>query len=831
MSEETIYKALITLFQNNRVVFWYDDNSNLKDQFEELQFLDVEKIEVKNNQLELKSRILKEEQQKFLLYFPVGEPSFKDNWLLDLQLAHLIFNSDQESMFLQEIGLGYHFKELIRQHLVFFENKERRTKLRDLIAEDDIDRDIQYKMMAVMFGVDYATLEAFIQVYANAYNDGNDRVEKALERYNLKDLFWKEVSRKFNYQNDSPSIYDFLMDVFSRNFKSTAGSRSAKESRILIALWKDAISYQDAFQQISDRVSEDLNITEKLYNENFESLLDDDVFRAVDLKIIHDLIHNLTQESIDLVKVLAVIKQRENKYWFTYFKHFYKSIQHASEMIHQIRALKTLEFGSIEEGAVNYSKELFLVDYHYRKFIYNYRMTNQNSVLSSLNEKVSKVYTNDWLLGGNDLWQKTVDSTKEWPLNSNHAQKNFFKVHVKPYIDKGQRLFVVISDALRYENAWELYKDLQAEQRYEAELDYMITSLPSYTQLGMAALLPNEQLTITKDASVMVNGMSSLGISGRSKILEKHSGTRATAILAEEFMNMNASTEGRTYVKQYDLIYIYHNQIDNSGHPTTSEAKLFEVVESEIEFLKKLLRQIANMNGNNILITADHGYIYQNDKLLDSDFSEAGASGDIWKENRRFIIGQNLTGSNAVKKFRGADLGLNSDVDILIPKSINRLRISGTGSRFVHGGASLQEIIIPVIDVTKKRKDTTRQVDVDIIKSTDKITTNILAVTFIQSELCSDKVLPRQVRAMIKAEDGTQLSDVFNFNFDIEEGAERERAIRHRFQLSATASGKYKGQSVSLVIEEPVTNSTKWKTYTEHNFQLNISFMNDFDEF
>ena len=313
MSEQSIHKSLSALFQDNRVVFWYDDNSNLKEQFEELQFLDVEKIEVKNNQLELKYRILKEEQNKFLLYFPVGEPSFKDNWLLDLQLAHRIFNSDQESMFLQEIGLGYHFKELIRQHLVFFENKERRTKLRDLIAEDDKDRDIQYKMMAVMFGVDYATLEAFIQVYANAHNDGNDRIEKALERYNLKDLFWKEVSRKFNYHNDSPSIYDFLMDVFSRNFKATAGSRSAKESRILIALWKDAISYQDAFQQISDRVAEDLNITEKLDNENFESLLDEDVFRAVDLKIIHDLIHNLTQESIDLVKVLAVIKQRENR--------------------------------------------------------------------------------------------------------------------------------------------------------------------------------------------------------------------------------------------------------------------------------------------------------------------------------------------------------------------------------------------------------------------------------------------------------------------------------------------------------------------------------------
>lgn len=831
MSEETIHKALNTLFQNNRVVFWYDDHSKLKDQFDELQFSDVEKVEVQNNQFELKYRILKEEKQKFLLYFPSGEPAFKDNWLLDLQLAHRIFNSDQESMFLQEVGLGYHFKELIRQHIVFFENKERRAKLSDLITEDDKDRDIQYKMMAVMFGVDYATLEAFIQVYANAFNDGNDRIEKALDRYNLKELFWKDVSRKFNYHNETPSIYDFLMDVFSRNFKPTAGSRSAKESRILLALWKDAISYQDAFQKISDKVAEDLNINDKLDSQNFESLLDEDVFRAVDLKIIHDLIHNLTLENIDLQKVLSIIKQRENKYWYPQFKHFYKSIQHAAELINQVRSISTLEFGSIEEGAVNYSKDLFLVDFHYRKFIYNYRMTNQNGVLSALNEKVSKVYTNDWLFGGNDLWQKTIDATKEWPISANHAQKNFFKVHVQPYINKGQRLFVVISDALRYENAWELWKDLQAEQRYEAEMDYMITSLPSYTQLGMAALLPNEQLTITKDTSVMVDGMSSLGIPGRTKILEQHSGVRASAILAEDFMNMNANTEGRTYVKDLDLIYIYHNQIDKTGDDKTSEVKVFDAVESELEFLKKLLRQIANVNGNNILITADHGYIYQNDTLDESDFADAGASGDIWKENRRFIIGQNLTAGNAVKKFSGSDLGLNSDIDVLIPKGINRLRIKGAGSRFVHGGATLQEIIVPVLDVTKKRKDTTRQVDVDIIKSTDKITTNILAVTFIQSELCSDKVLPRQIRAMIKAEDGSQLSDIFTFNFDIEEGTERERAVRHRFQLSASASGKYKGQQVSLVIEEPVANSTKWKTYAEHNFQLNISFMNDFDEF
>jgi uncharacterized protein (TIGR02687 family) len=829
--EQSIYKALQTLFEDNRVVFWYDDQAKLKEQFEDLQFSDIEKVELQNNQFHLKYRILKEEKQKFLLYFPMGEPAFKDNWLLDLQLAHRIFNSDQESMFLQDVGLGYHFKELVRQHIVFFENKERRAKLRELIAEDDKDRDIQYKMMAVMFGVEYATLEAFIQVYANAFNDGNERIEKALERYNLREIFWRDVARKFNYSSDKPAIYDFLVDVFSRNFKPSSKNRSAKESKILLSLWKDAISYQDAFQNISDKIATDINVADLLDNENFESLIEEDVFRAIDLKIIHDLIANMQTENIDLQKVLTVIKKRENKYWYPKFRNFYKCVQHAAELIELVRNFSSLTYDSVEEGANKYSNELFMVDYHYRKFIYSYRMTSQNSVLGSLYNKVNKVYSNDWLLNGNDSWQKTIDKTIEWPLKSKHSQRNFFQTHVKPYITKSQRLFVVISDALRYENAWELWKELQAEQRYEADIDYMITSLPSYTQLGMAALLPNEQFTITKDTSVMVDGLSSIGIPGRTKILEQNSGVRTTAILAEDFMNLNATTEGRDFAKAYDLIYIYHNQIDKTGDDKTSESRVFDAVEAELEFLKKLLRQIANVNGNNIIITADHGYIYQNEVLDESDFSEAGVSGDVWRENRRFILGQNLTGGIAVKLFKGSALGLNSDVDVMIPKSINRLRIKGAGSRFVHGGASLQEIIVPVLDVSKKRKDTTSQVQVDIIKSTDRITTNILAVTFIQTELCSDKILPRQIRASIKAEDGTQLSDVFNFNFDIEEGTERERAVRHRFQLSAVASGKYKGQRVSLVLDEPVINSSKWKTYAEHNFILNISFMNDFDDF
>jgi hypothetical protein len=236
------------------------------------------------------------------------------------------------------------------------------------------------------------------------------------------------------------------------------------------------------------------------------------------------------------------------------------------------------------------------------------------------------------------------------------------------------------------------------------------------------------------------------------------------------------------------------------------------------------------MNGNNMFITADHGFLYQHSELAESDFSIGEVKGNIWKESRRYVLGKNLIGDKSVRHFYAEQLYLDNDVEVLIPKSINRIRIKGAGSRYVHGGASLQEIVIPLLKVSKTRQDTTKQVDVDIIKSTDKITTNILAVSFLQTQLVSEKILPRQIRSAIYAEDAEMISDLFSYNFDITEGTERLREVKHRFQLSSKATGKYKNQRVKLVLEEPVEGTSKWKQYKEYFYTLNISFTNDFDD-
>ena len=203
---------------------------------------------------------------------------------------------------------------------------------------------------------------------------------------------------------------------------------------------------------------------------------------------------------------------------FPEFESFYKCIEYASNLITLVRKHANFKRTSFEEGIDEYANTLYEIDLVYRKFIWNYRRTNQNKILADLVQKVEKVYSNDWLLLYNNEWQGVIDNLDSWSTDSRLSQKNFFNNHVKPVV-QNNRLFVIISDAFRYECGVELTKRLQSENRYEASLQHMVASLPSYTQLGMASLLPHTELTIPENNDIVFcDGMSSAGTQGRTKI-------------------------------------------------------------------------------------------------------------------------------------------------------------------------------------------------------------------------------------------------------------------------------------------------------------------------
>ena len=96
--------ALIKLFGKYRIIFWYDEKDELKEHFEEFNLEGVKKIHVQGNEFEIKHIVIKQfPTDQFLVYFNTKKPANEDNWLLDLELANYIFQTDQEAMFLQEM--------------------------------------------------------------------------------------------------------------------------------------------------------------------------------------------------------------------------------------------------------------------------------------------------------------------------------------------------------------------------------------------------------------------------------------------------------------------------------------------------------------------------------------------------------------------------------------------------------------------------------------------------------------------------------------------------------------------------------------------------------
>ena len=129
------------------------------------------------------------------------------------------------------------------------------------------------------------------------------------------------------------------------------------------------------------------------------------------------------------------------------------------------------------------------------------------------------------------------------------------------------------------------------------------------------------------------------------------------------------------------VLYVYHNRIDATGDKPGTERQVFEAAEDTLRELVDLVKRLTNANATNILITADHGFLFQDTALADAFYLSTRPQGDeIMVTNRRYVLGRGLKEDTAFTTFTSAQLGLDSDLEVQIPKSIHRLRLPGAGS-------------------------------------------------------------------------------------------------------------------------------------------------------
>lgn len=827
-NKDKIQSVLSELYNNYRIVYWYDEGGSMFDLANQLDIEGVKTLFLTNNAFTVKYQILMGEQPErgFLIYSVDARPADEDNWLLDLEVTGVRFSADMGSLYASECHIPFEYKtRIVDEHLDFFRTAENREKLSGRVVAGMSVESILRQMLAITTKSEplYGPITLAL---AKEDMDGKHSLLDKLTKYNLADMYWQDIEQQLGYSGQR-TVKDMMVVLFQDDLKHYIGTPKLKnEARIFLRDWRDSRSDGELYKKWAEQLEEECGIKEQIQGLPLDTLLPIETFPCVDKVIAQYLQMEVLNSTMSVERMESIVDEREHKLFFSEAGHTIQALLAARRMTEAVnQMMPSLTITSGYDGMSLYAKELYKIDLYYRHYFREAKESKSTNLLAKVSEMMQRVYTNSYLLPLANKWQPMVDELQCWGMSRIISQQKFYDWYIKPLVLKGTKVFVIISDALRYETMVELEQRIAGIARMETSLkDPMLSTMPSYTQLGMAALLPHKELSYEQKADVVyADGISTAGTENRKKIL-CNTVPNSLAIRAEDFL---AITNARNYFKDYDLIYIYSNVIDKRGDNKETEGDVFKATEEEFEHIIKMVELIRNGNGSNIFITSDHGYIYQNEPLDESDFVSFQVMGDTFADTRRFIIGNNLQPGAAVRTWKSEEVGLKAGREIQICKGLNRLRKQGSGSRYVHGGSMLQEIAVPVLHINIKKASGLDSVDVDILNKRACITSGSQIINFYQTSVASDKVKPLSLRMGFYTADGEAISDSVTLMFDSQSADSAMREQKHQFAFRESIS-HLNGQEVMLRMERQVAGTEQYVLYKQFPYKVNILFMTEF---
>lgn len=687
MSAAQFFSALERQFEDDRqLVFWNDPDGEFLTEVDAIDLPGVNVLRLDQvPALQAKVRLQNDPEARWLIYAPSACPAPEDDWLLDARLRGKAFSADSASMQLDELGLT---SRVLHAHLKrrakFMRSKDRVERLKRWVQPDDQAGDLDRKMLAVMVRAETPdTAGIFLKVFQALAAEGADLglVPKPLLDMTSQEIdavFWGLAEEEFGYkeaEGESPSMRGLLYRIFVSDFCNAIGMTPSSLNHFVIAdraraahasvfasRWRSDMANYASYDALANVVAEELHVPALLGVLTAEQLVDAMTFESIDKRVIADLKARIISgagANMDVVRELMA--RRRDGHWANTLlagandhtkalAASYDALGAAASFFElQAKHSHGFSFGSADAAFEAYKSELFRFDQLYRSFM---RATDAVepmgwSLLHELRDRMEDAYSG-WFIGQlSSAWDAVVGGDagllKHWKLNDIPNQQNFFEQFVAPSYSTGaKRVYVVISDAFRFEAAEELVSTLNSKNRVKARLETMLGVLPSYTTLGMASLLPHKQLAYRNNAAldVTVDGMPTATLEQRSAVLAQHGGV---AISRDELMEMG-KTAGREFVKPYELIYVYHDHIDAIGDKRGTEGKTFEATEQAIRELQEVVSFIMNnLNGSTIFVTADHGFLYQESALEDADRSvvEEGKA-EVYQEANAFCAAKGL---------------------------------------------------------------------------------------------------------------------------------------------------------------------------------------------
>lgn len=834
-----------------RIIFWHDPDREFEQTIDEIAIPNVKVLKLTGSNNFYAKMLLSETDQDsdYLVYNPISYKDVKDNWLLDIECYSEEFRADMLSIRMAEYNMPNNsaMRKALKLYNKFFENKERANKLASLHSDYSSAGQLHIDIIAVLSGTSMNTASGVIRaLLLNGLNYDENPAITNIKKFGNEDVMWELINRYTGFERNEGSTFEGLAAHILLTALSVTMSKSSLAGlEKLISEPHNALCYalinewmhsdfDDELYDIARVVEEKLHLASRFDKVEVSDLLNGECFPCINECIIRRFMTEISENIIKVEDIVRAINTRRTMKWYKRVRHYYDGLHQVANMQKfnrdHIAGFHIAEHSKLFKA---YCDEYYKMDTYYRHFhsAFGKSLKESSTVLEDLYKNVAEyvenLYTNWYLNTLGSQWNKlTCDEfVKDSELVDIPQQSRFYNNEVSPLLQNNGRVYVIVSDALRYEVAAELCELLVAETKGTAKISAMQSMFPSATPYGMAALLPHKQITLD-DSKVLCDGLSTDGTAAREKVLKTaHIGN--VAITYKELLSMKQA-ERREKVADAQVVYIYHNTIDNAGESRPTEDQVFEACEDAISEIKNLIRVITNdLSGTNILITADHGFLYSYRPLEEKDKADKSfVSGEVHELDRRYIICDNEC--SAEHMIRIPLNNMHTELVGYAPLENIRIKKPGGTMNYVHGGVSLQECVVPVIEFKNMRASSKKFVDVrkaelQLLSQSRKVSNSIFTLDFYQKEAVGGKVTAATYDVFMSDATGKPVSDTQTIIADKTDSDAMSRTFHTRFTLKSEEFKKTESYFLTI-LEKGTTN-----VIAREEFSIDIAFVNDFD--
>lgn len=851
------FAAPLPEFYKRRIIFWHDEDREFEDKLEELHLDDAKLLVLTgtNNFAAKKLLTVEDTINNYLVYCPLTYESQEDNWLLNIELYSEEFRADLVSIWMNELKLPAtpDFRRLVKGYRKFFGAQERRTAFAKRNHGITAASQMHLAVMAVICGIEDIKPNHIIQaVIRGGLDRETNTIYEDLVKYGADTPFWALVRQATGYSEGEDSsiekmVTHILLTAVTRTlrpeylaglepFLSTPHQAWCYD---FVSEWMASDRKQD-LKDILRVVEEELMLRKRFQQIPLVDLVGTEVFPSVNECILTQIMTEISNHIIHVDLIVNTVEQRRTMAWYSDVACYYEGILQVAKMqaffLEHSAGFHTVEARNVWK---EYTDDYYRMDTYYRQYhlAFGKSLTVSNDHLDDLFKQVTDIveglYTN-WFLGklGKNWSVACADELAQYGhILEVPQQEDFYNQRVK---NKDNRVFVIISDALRYEVAASLAEQLRRETQSKVRLGSCAGIFPTVTKFGMAALLPHKQLSVNErsngDLQILADGMST-DAGNRDNVL-KTANSRSVALKYKEIAPMKRA-ERSALVKGMDVVYIYHDKIDEASH--TSDSMVFPACSDAIEEIKNIVRIIRNeFSGTRVYITADHGFLYTYSPLSeDSKVDKTTPSEQDVEIDRRYLI----TRKGATPDFLLPVKFMDDGYDAFVPRESVRIKKKGGGLNFVHGGISLQEMVVPVVEYHYLRNDSkayqrnkakydTKPVEVGILSASRKISNMIFSLNFYQKDAVGDNRSAANYLLYFVDSDGKQISDTAKIIADKTSDNGQERTFRCSFNLKSL---KYDNRASYYLV---IADESGLQMPQKEEFQIDIAFaIDEFDFF